>query len=124
MIHAAGGGANETVLGARSHLVGAVRGVNCVNYEEKVLGIKAISSGASLLQAGAGNATKAAVINLTMSALTASASADVVFEGATITVEAASLSAPGGSLSGGTMKVAGSEVKGSITRQGVSELDA
>ncbi|MCB9608955.1 MAG: type VI secretion system tip protein VgrG [Polyangiaceae bacterium] len=124
MIHAAGAGANETVLGARSHVVGAVRGINCVNYEEKVLGVKAITSGASLLQAGAGNATQAPVINLSMTALTASAAADVVFDGATISIEAASLTAPGGSISGGTLKVVGSEVKGSITRKGVSELDA
>ena len=58
------------------------------------------------------------------SALTASAAADVVFDGATISIEAASLTAPGGSISGGTLKVVGSEVKGSITRKGVSELDA
>ncbi|MGE0328640.1 MAG: type VI secretion system Vgr family protein [Polyangiaceae bacterium] len=124
MIHAAGAGANETVLGARQHLVGAVRGINCVGYEEKVLGIKAITSGASLLQAGATNVTKAASVALTMSALTATAAADVVFKGASITISASSITAPGGSMSGGTLKVVGSEVSGSITRQGVSELDA
>lgn len=122
MVHVAGIGANETVLGMRQHLVGAVRALQCANYEEKVLGAKAITSGGSLLQAGGPNGTTCASGSLTAASINASASAVVVFEAATIDITAAKIDTPGGTIGGGTLKVKGSEVKGTIKRLAETKL--
>ncbi|MGE0326624.1 MAG: type VI secretion system Vgr family protein [Polyangiaceae bacterium] len=122
MVHLAGAGANETVTGARVHVVGAVRSIQCANYDEKVKGSKTIVSGASLLQAGGGNATTCATGNVTAASISATASGAVVFEAGAISIKAAKITTPGGTIGGGSLSVSGSDIDGKIIRLAETKL--
>lgn len=123
VVQLAAAGTNETVMGARAHLVGAVRALQCANYDEKVLGIKVITSGSSLLQAGGPNATTCSTGKLSAASVSATASGAVVFEAAgAISLKAASITTPGGTIGGGTVKVHGSKISGTIKRNAETKL--
>ena len=105
MTVAAGCGLNETVLGARTEVVGGPRVVAATSMTDRTIGAKIISCGAHALSAKAVLATAvkgAATIQAASAKI--SGGGGVRIEAASVTIAAASLSVSGGT----TYKIAGS----------------